>query len=159
MKLIARCFVNTQGTPQKVNTGNGQDQSLRAGVLILWPRGACLSGKSNKHRLPLIPAFPTLDSQWSHSALRSPHFLRQLRPPPRHYLPCLHTTSKITNYISVAHAYTKHPLFLSILFLLLPRPLKTQPSLASRWILTGCSPHPPTLRTNNSEHALYSEER
>lgn len=43
MKLIARRFVNTQGTPQKVNTGNGQDQSLRAGVLILWPEAhACL---------------------------------------------------------------------------------------------------------------------
>lgn len=43
MKLIAWHFVNIQGTPQKVNIGNGQDQSLGDGALILQPVGhACL---------------------------------------------------------------------------------------------------------------------
>lgn len=43
MKLIAWRFVNIQGTPQKVNIGNGQDQSLGDGALILQPVGhACL---------------------------------------------------------------------------------------------------------------------
>lgn len=61
---------------------------------------ACLSGKNNKHRLPLILSFPTQNVQWSHTALQSPHFLMELptaplpsglNPPNLLTSHCLHT--------------------------------------------------------------------
>lgn len=48
MKLIAWHFVNIQGTPQKVNSSNGPDQSLRYGMLLLWFQShACLGRTIN----------------------------------------------------------------------------------------------------------------
>lgn len=48
MQLITWHIVNIQGTPQKVNNSNVQDQSLRCGALLLWSEShACL--RNNKH--------------------------------------------------------------------------------------------------------------
>lgn len=152
MKLIAWHFVNTQGTPQKVNTGNGQDQSLRDGVPIVWPQGhACLGRTISTGCL-----WSRHSQHWTVGGLTLPseaHTSWCIYALPHDITSRLHTTSKITSYISIAHAYTKWPLFLSILFLLLPLPLKTLPSGDAH------PTHPTTLRTNNSEHALYSDER
>lgn len=76
MKPIAWHFVNSQGTCQKVNISNGQDQSLGDGALILYGLWGMPVWKNNKHRLPLIPSFPHF--RWSHTALKSSHFLMDL---------------------------------------------------------------------------------
>lgn len=55
MKLTTWHFVNIQGTPQKVNSGNSQDQSLE--VLLLWFEGhACLGRTINTGWLWLCPS-------------------------------------------------------------------------------------------------------
>lgn len=46
MKLITRLCVNIHGTPQKVNSNNDQDQSLRYGALLLWFAGYAYLGRT-----------------------------------------------------------------------------------------------------------------
>ena len=70
MKLTTRHFVNIQGTPQKVNSGNSPDQSLSYGVLLLWFEGhAYLGGTINTGQLWSCPS--------QHRTFVVPHYLQK----------------------------------------------------------------------------------
>lgn len=118
--------------------------------------------KNNKHRLPLILSFPTQNFQWSHTALKSPHFLMDLtfglKQPSQPDLPLSpHCEQDLQ---SLKHDLCLHqwPLTLQVLSLSLFLPLLTfSGPISSLRSILWCSTRPPTVRRNSSDYVLYTD--